>query len=97
MTRGEAPVLNSSQELPLAWQSHHHSCQGEDLTPSPLYPGTSAAGGLGFSSQVTSKRPCLVGYTRLGFRKWVSKVLEVNEPKRGPPRQHSVLGAFSGG
>lgn len=31
-----------------------------------------------------------------GFREWVSKVPEAKEQKRWPPRQHGVLGAFSG-
>lgn len=40
--------------------------------------------------------PCWLHQAGL-LRKWVSKVLDVNEPKRGPPRKHGVLGAFSGG
>lgn len=42
------------------------------------------------------KETGLVGYTRLGFRKWVSKVPEVKEQMRGSPRQHDILEFFSG-
>lgn len=47
--------------------------------------GLCLCGGLGFGSQVTSRRPCLVGYTRRGFRKWVSKVPEPKNRRDGLP------------
>lgn len=40
--------------------------------------------------------PFLVSYTRLGFRKWVSKVPKAKKQKRGPPGQHGILEAFPG-
>lgn len=76
MTGGEAPVLTSARscllsrlaELPPPFS------RGRGLAVSSVSGGLCLCGGLGFGSQDTSGRPCLVGYTRLGFRKWVSKV-----------------------
>lgn len=87
----------SARELPPTWHCRHLLPPRVGARLHLLYiPGASASEEAWASTpgSLQETRACQPHET--GFGEWVSKVPEATEQKRWPPRQHGVLGAFSG-